>query len=65
MMTIDFNNGVVKAAPIAGTAAAEIANRYFFGLSMNEWFYCAVIVYTLVQCWALIYKTIKGGRANE
>ncbi|NBK20405.1 MAG: type II holin [Spirochaetia bacterium] len=65
MLSIDFDNGIVKAAPIAGTAAADVASRLILGLSLHEWFYVAAIVYTLCQCWALIYKTIKGGKSDE
>lgn len=59
MLSIDFNNEVVKATPIAVTAGADVTARLFFGLSLNEWFYVAAIVYTIAQIWALVYKTLK------
>lgn len=62
MIQLDFNNEVVKAAPIAGTAAADAVSHLVWGLSIHEWFYVAAILYTLAQCWALIYRTIKGGK---
>lgn len=42
----EFSNGeaVIKAAPIAGTATADI-----LGLSVNEWFYLAMIVYMIIM----------------
>ena len=59
MISIDFNNEVVKTAPIAGGVAADGISRVFFGMSLNEWFYIAAIVYTAVQSWALIHRTLK------
>ncbi|MGX9280739.1 phage holin family protein, partial [Pantoea ananatis] len=41
--------------------AADGASRFFFGLTLNEWFYVAAIAYTVVQIGVLVYKTIKGG----
>jgi len=65
MLKIDFNNGIVQAAPIAGTAGADVVSRVFWGMSLHEWFYVAAIAYTLVQSWALIYRTVKGGHKDE
>lgn len=61
MIELDFKNEVLKASPIVGTAAADGASRFFFGLTLNEWFYVAAIAYTVVQIGVLVYKTIKGG----
>ena len=61
MLSLDFNNEVIKAAPIAGVAGADGVARLFWGLSLNEWFYVAAIAYTVVQIGVLVYKTIKGG----
>lgn len=43
---IEISNGdiLLKAAPIAGTATADV-----FGLSVNEWFYVAMIVYMIIM----------------
>lgn len=60
MLSIDFNNEVIKAAPIAGTAAADATTRLLWGLSLNEWFYVAAIIYTFAQTFALVWRTIKG-----
>lgn len=68
MLSFDFNNEVVKAAPIVGTGVADGAARLFFGLSLNEWFYVAAIAYTLAQIGAKVVDTIikykQGGAAN-
>jgi len=58
MLSFDFNNEVIKAAPIAGAAAADGVTRYFFGLSLNEWFYVAAIAYTVAQIGAKVVDTI-------
>lgn len=66
MLTIDFNNEVLKAAPIAGVAGADVATRLFFGLSLNEWFYVAAIVYTVVQIGAkVVDKVIDWKHAHK
>lgn len=64
MISLDFQNEVIKAAPVAGVAAADGVSHAVFGLSMNEWFYAAAIVYTLAQTFVLIYKAIKGGKKD-
>lgn len=64
-MEIDFANEVIKASPVAGTVAADVTGRLLFGLSLNDWFYVVVIIYTLIQCWALVYKTLKGGKKDD
>lgn len=61
MLQIDFQKEIISATPIVGTAAADVASRYFFGLTLNEWFYVAAIAYTVVQIGVLVYRTIKGG----
>ncbi|AEJ81511.1 holin [Erwinia phage Stepyanka] len=58
MLNIDFNNEVLKAAPIAGAASADVVTRYFYGLSLNEWFYVAAIAYTVAQIGAKVVDTI-------
>lgn len=58
MLSFDFNNEVVKAAPIVGTGVADGAARLFFGLSLNEWFYVAAIAYTVAQIGAKVVDTI-------
>lgn len=69
MLNIDFNNEVVKVAPIAGTAAADGLYQMFWGLNLNEWFYVAAILYTLVQIGSkvvdIILKWKNGGKADE
>ena len=63
MLSLDFNNEVVKAAPIVGTGVADGAARLFFGLSLNEWFYVAAIAYTVAQIgtrtWWVLMVSLK------
>ena len=66
MLSLDFNNEVVKAAPIVGTGVADGAARLFFGLSLNEWFYVAAIAYTVVQIGAkVVDKMLDWKKANK
>lgn len=66
MLSLDFNNEIVKAAPIAGVAGADGVARLFWGLSLNEWFYVAAIAYTVVQIGAkVVDKMIDWKRANK
>lgn len=66
MLSLDFNNEVIKAAPIAGVAGADGVARLFWGLSLNEWFYVAAIAYTVVQIGAkVVDKIIDWKRANR
>lgn len=70
MLNFDFNNEILKAAPIAGAVGVDGAARLFFGLSLNEWFYVAAIAYTVVQIGAKVidkvidYKKASGGFTN-
>lgn len=66
MLSLDFNNEIVKAAPIAGVAGADGVARLFWGLSLNEWFYVAAIAYTVVQIGAkVVDKMIDWKKANR
>ena len=66
MLTLDFNNEVIKAAPIAGVAGADGVARLFWGLSLNEWFYVAAITYTVVQIGAkVVDKVIDWKKASK
>ncbi|UKH49721.1 holin [Rahnella phage Sarma103] len=58
MISFDFNNEVLKAAPIAGVAGADGVARLFWGLSLNEWFYVAAIAYTVAQIGAKVVDVI-------
>lgn len=64
MLSIDFKEGIIKAAPIAGAAGADVATR-FAGLSMSDWFYIAVITYTIAQTAVMIFKTIKDEKRKD
>lgn len=66
MIDIDFNNEVMKAAPIAGAVGADGVARVIWGLSLNEWMYVAAIVYTVVQIGAkVVDKIIDWKKANK
>ncbi|UXD79278.1 hypothetical protein [Klebsiella phage 175004] len=66
MLSLDFNNEVIKAAPIAGVAGADGVARLFWGLSLNEWFYVAAIAYTVVQIGAkVVDKIIDWKKVNR
>jgi hypothetical protein len=65
MLELDFNNEIVKAAPIAGAAGADAVGRIFLGLSLNEWFYVAAILYTLVQIVAKGVDVYKKAKYNK
>lgn len=66
MLSLDFNNEIVKAAPIAGVAGADGVARLFWGLSLNEWFYVAAIAYTVVQIGAkVVDKIIDWKKSNK
>lgn len=65
MLNLDFNNEIIKAAPIAGVAGTDMVSRLFFGLSLNEWFYVAAILYTLVQIGAKIVDIIIKWRKQD
>ena len=64
MLSLDFNNEIVKAAPIAGAATADVATR-FQGLTMSDWFYIAVIIYTIAQTVVMIFKTVKDEQRKD
>ncbi|AZV02378.2 class II holin [Pectobacterium phage Q19] len=66
MLEFDFNNEIIKAAPIGGVAAADGVARIFWGLTLNEWFYVAAIAYTVVQIGAkVVDKIIDWKKANK
>lgn len=66
MLSLDFNNEVIKATPIAGVAGADGVARLFWGLSLNEWFYVAAIAYTVVQIGAkVVDKIIDWKKSNK
>lgn len=65
MIQIDFNNGVVQAAPVAGAAATDAVSRLIFGLTMNEWFYASAILYSLVMTALAVHKALKENKPKE
>lgn len=59
MISIDFNNGVVQAAPVVGAAATDAVGRLILGLTLNEWFYISAILYSIAMTCIAVYKAIK------
>jgi len=54
---MDFQNGVVKYVPVAAGAGADVASR-FAGLSLSDWFYVALITYTVAQTVIMVFRTV-------
>jgi hypothetical protein len=63
-LEIDFTNGVVRAAPIAAGAGAEVASQVA-GMTLSDWFYAAIIFYTIVQTVVLIFKTVMDEKRKN
>lgn len=61
MLQIDFKDGIIKAAPIVGAAAADGVTR-IYGLTLSDWFYVAVTIYTMAQTVAVIIKALRGDK---
>lgn len=61
---MESNEGVVKAIPIVGAIGADtIATLQ--GLTLNELFYIVTIVYTIVQMFLVIWKTVREERRKD
>lgn len=65
MIQIDFNNGVVQAAPVVGAAVTDVSARLLLGLTPSEWFYASAVLYSLVMTVLVIYKTIREERRKD
>lgn len=63
-LQIEVGDALFRSIPVAAAGVAEATARHF-GLTLHEWFYVASILYILIQGWAVIYKTIKGGDDDE
>lgn len=63
-LEIDFTNGVVRAAPIAAGAGAEVASQVA-GMTLSDWFYAAIIFYTIVQTIVLVLKTVMDEKRKD
>lgn len=61
---MDHNEGVVKAIPIVGAISADTIAT-LKGLTLNELFYIVTIVYTLVQMFLVIWKTVREERRKD
>lgn len=57
-LEVQFGDTVIRSVPVVGAAGVDVVTR-FLGLSLSDWFYVAAISYTVIQGWAVIYKTIK------
>uniref|UniRef100_A0AAU8BVB1 Class II holin n=1 Tax=Pseudomonas phage PMBT23 TaxID=3137284 RepID=A0AAU8BVB1_9VIRU len=63
-LEIDFTNGVVRAAPIAAGAGAEVASQVA-GMTLSDWFYAAIIFYTIMQTIVLVFKTVMDEKRKN
>lgn len=61
---MDYNEGAVRAAPIVGAIGADTLAS-LKGLTLNELFYIVTIVYTLVQMFLVIWKTVREERRKD
>ena len=50
----EFRNELIKTAPPAGVSITS-----FLGVPLSDWVYVATIIYILIQCCCLLYKTFK------
>lgn len=48
----DIRNEALKMAPPAGVSVTS-----FLGVPISDWVYIATIIYILIQCGCLLYKT--------
>lgn len=60
---MQFGDTVIRSAPVVGAAGVDAVTR-ILGLTLSDWFYVAAIAYTVIQAWAVIYKTIKNKKDN-
>ena len=63
-LSIDFNNGIIKSVPIVGGADVDLMSK-FYGLTLSEWFYAAVIIYTVAQTGCLLFNTYLKYKGNN
>ena len=61
---MDTTEGAVRAAPIVGAIGADTLAT-LQGLTLNELFYIVTIVYTLVQMFLVIWKTVREERRKD
>ncbi len=58
-LEVQFGDAVIRSVPVVTAAGLDVVTS-FLGLTLNDWFYVAAITYTVIQGWAVIYKTIKN-----
>ncbi|GEM_PF-1336517 len=61
MFKINFTDGTLQWAPQAA-AGVDITTRVVLGLSLNEWFYVSVILYTLAQTVVLLLRNKRESK---
>lgn len=64
-LEFDFKNEVIKDIPIIGTGVADCAAKLILGLSLNDWFYAAAVLYTFAQIGLKITITIIKYQRNK
>lgn len=63
-LSLDIGGLAIRATPVIAGAVTEAVSTYL-GLTLHEWFYITVILYTMAQIWALIYTTLKDTGKKE
>ncbi|PTS86430.1 type II holin [Pseudomonas sp. HMWF032] len=61
MFKLDFTSGTIQWAPQTA-AGVDVGYRIVFGLSLNEWFYVSVIIYTVAQTVVLLMRNKRESK---
>lgn len=56
----EIRNELIKMTPPAGVSLTS-----FLGVPLSDWVYVATIIYILIQCCGLIYKTFCKKKGDE
>lgn len=51
----ELRDELIRLVPPVGVSATS-----FMGVPLSDWVYIATIIYILIQCGCLLYKTIKN-----
>ena len=60
METNEIKNEIIKATVPAGVTMTSV-----LGVALSDWVYLATIVYIILQCLCLVYKTFFKKREKE
>lgn len=61
---MDTNEGIIRAIPIVGAIAADVTST-LKGLTLNDLFYITTVVYTVVQTYLVVWKTVREERRKD